>query len=68
MVGKVLGDVSITRDEIEGLMAGLLYTDSPPSGRTKLTEWLAAYASSVGRHYHSELARRKNKEQAYEEL
>jgi len=61
-------DVTITRDEIEGLMAGLLYTGSPPAGKTKLTEWLKEHASSVGRHYRSELARRKNKVKSYERL
>ncbi len=61
-------DVTITRDEIEGLMADLLYTGSPPAGKTKLTEWLKEHASSVGRHYRSELARRKNKVKSYDRL
>ncbi len=29
IIGRVVGDVTITHDEIEGLMAGLLYTGSP---------------------------------------
>ena len=39
LLGKILGDIIITREEIEGLMANLLYTDSPPVGETKLTDW-----------------------------
>lgn len=61
-------DVTITRDEIEGLMAGLLFTGSPPAGKTRLTEWLQQHASSVGRHYRSELARRRNRVKSYDRL
>ena len=39
IIGKLMGDVMITRDEIKGLMADLLYVDSTPPGITKLTEW-----------------------------
>jgi NADH dehydrogenase len=49
----------ITRQEIEGLMANLLYVNSPPAGETRLTDWAAAHADTLGRHYASELARRK---------
>ncbi len=62
MLGKLVGifhdDVMITYDEIRGLMAGLLYTDSPPSGKTKLTEWLKENSAHVGLHYSNELKRR----------
>jgi NADH dehydrogenase len=52
-----LGDVILTRDEITGLMANLLISDKPPTGQTRLSEWLAAHASEVGAHYASELRR-----------
>ena len=68
LAGKILGDVVITRDEIEGLMAGLLYTGSLPTGETRLTDWLREHSDSVGMHYSSELARRKNRTAAYENL
>ena len=72
LLGKLVSflhhDVTITRDEINGLMADLLYTDSPPAGRTKLTDWLKEHASSVGRHYRSELARRENRAKPYDIL
>lgn len=57
-LGSLLGDVVITRDEIQGLMAGLLCVDAPPVGRTRLTEWAATHRESLGRQYASELARR----------
>jgi NADH dehydrogenase len=59
LVGRFVGDVVITRDEIEGLKAGLLFTQSPPAGETKLTDWAEENAAQLGRHYQSELARRK---------
>lgn len=72
LVGKLVSflhhDVTITYDEIKGLMADLLSTDSPPAGKTRLTEWLKIHASSVGSHYRSELARRENRVKPYDVL
>ncbi len=34
ILGRMVGDVIITRPEIEGLMADLLYVPSPPAGQT----------------------------------
>ncbi|MBP9502114.1 MAG: NAD(P)H-binding protein [Candidatus Promineofilum sp.] len=65
LVGRVMGDVTITRDEIEGLMANLLYVETPPTGVTRLTEWAAAHADTLGRHYANELARRVDRVEAY---
>jgi len=65
MMGKLVNDVMITRDEIEGLMGNLLYVDSPPAGKTKLTDWIRKHADSLGRHYTSEMARRRDRETAY---
>jgi len=58
LLGRALGDVTITRDEIDGLMAGLLYVDVPPAGTTRLTDWAKAHANTLGIRYASELARR----------
>jgi uncharacterized protein YbjT (DUF2867 family) len=58
LVGKLVGDVTITREEIAGLMADLLYVDAPPAGKTKLADWARDHAHSLGRRYASELARR----------
>lgn len=59
VVGKVVGDVVVTREEIEGLMAGLLCVDAPPGGTTRLTAWAKGHADTLGVRYASELARRR---------
>jgi len=65
VIGKLVGDVMITREEIEGLMADLLHVDSPPAGQTKLTDWAKEQAAWLGRRYTSELARREDRRAAY---
>lgn len=65
LIGKWVGDVLLTRDEIAGLMEDLLCTPSPPAGHMRLTEWAAAHAASLGRRYASELARRRDRTAAY---
>jgi NADH dehydrogenase len=57
-IGKIVGDVIVTREEIEGLMRGLLYVDSPPAGTTRLTAWVDQNKTSLGMRYASELGRR----------
>jgi NADH dehydrogenase len=57
-VGAWMGDVTLTRDEITGLMAGLLFTPSPPTGSTRLSEWARSHSFELGAQYASELARR----------
>lgn len=68
VIGKLVGDVLITWPEVKGLMADLLCTDSPPAGTTRLTEWVRENRDRLGVHYASELARRKNRRQAYDKL
>ncbi len=58
LLGRLLDDVTITRDEIDGLMANLLYVDAPPAGSTRLTDWARQHADTLGKRYASELARR----------
>ena len=65
VLGKLLGDVLITRDEIEGLMRGLLATESEPAGHTKLSDWAREHADTLGRRYATELGRRRNRRVAY---
>ena len=65
VVGRLMGDVMITWPEVKGLMADLLYTDSPAAGTTRLTEWVRQHKDSLGVKYASELARRKNRTKAY---
>ena len=57
MVGLVKGDLALTRDEVIGLMAGLLTSEATPTGTTRLSEWLDGNADGLGRKYESELRR-----------
>jgi nucleoside-diphosphate-sugar epimerase len=68
LVGGIVGDVVITREEIAGLMQDLLVTTSPPAGGTRLTDWMARNADALGRSYSSELTRRSNRVESYERL
>lgn len=67
-IGRLVGDVAITQDEIEGLMADLLYTESAPVGDRKLSDWIREHAATAGMRYRNELARRSNRRHAYEDL
>ncbi len=58
VIGALMGDVTITREEIGGLMADLLAVNAPPAGSTRLTAWARAQRETLGRRYASELARR----------
>lgn len=66
LLGKWVGDVMITREEIVGLMVDLLYVNSPPTGTTRLTDWIRTHADSLGRQYTSELARRVDRTMEYQ--
>ena len=66
IIGKIVNDVMITKEEIKGLMANLLYVKSPPTGSTKLTEWARKHSETLGLKYTSELARRIDRESEYQ--
>jgi len=57
LVGRVVGDVVLTPEEIQGLMANLLVSPAPPTGSTRLSDWLRQNADRVGARYTSELKR-----------
>jgi hypothetical protein len=65
LVGLLVGDVVITREEIRGLMEDRLFVDAPPLGSTKLTEWIDQHKDTLGLHYTSEMARRVDRLSAY---
>lgn len=65
VVGWLVGDVVITREEIRGLMEGRLHVDAPPLGKTKLTDWINRHRETLGRRYTSEMARRKDRVSGY---
>ena len=66
ILGKCVGDVMITREEIKGLMADLLQVNSRPTGITRLSDWIREHADSLGREYTSELARRIDRTAEYQ--
>jgi uncharacterized protein YbjT (DUF2867 family) len=57
VLGVAVRDVLLTRDEVSGLTAGLLFVDGPATGETRFGQWLEQNAETVGRRYASELAR-----------
>src|SRR5512146_1232079 len=57
-IGYALGDVTLTRDEIDGLLASLLVSNGPPTCPTALSSWLETNADLVGKTYTSELVKR----------
>jgi uncharacterized protein YbjT (DUF2867 family) len=65
MIGKIVNDIMVTKEEIKGLMANLLYVESPPAGTTKLTQWARKHADTLGLKYTSELARRVDRRSEY---
>jgi uncharacterized protein YbjT (DUF2867 family) len=60
-ISLFVGDVVLTPEEVDGLMAGLLVSHEPPRGKIRLADWLeenkdrvgARYASEIKRHYQS---------------
>ncbi len=59
-------DVIITREEIAGLMRGLLFSDGDRVGTTRLSEWALRHREELGRRYASEVGRRIKRDVAYE--
>ncbi|MGE5123432.1 MAG: NAD(P)H-binding protein, partial [Acidobacteriaceae bacterium] len=57
LLGTLVGDVLLTRDELDGLMQELLVSEQSTTGQTRLEEWLENNAAQVGRRYASELNR-----------
>jgi NADH dehydrogenase len=64
-IGWLVRDTFITREEIKGLMDGLLFVNAPPAGNTRLSDWMRIHAKTLGRKYASELARRNNRQTPY---
>ena len=57
LLGLVVRDVVLTRDEIRELTSSLLTSHEPPRGEIRLSEWLPANGATLGRRWSSELAR-----------
>jgi NADH dehydrogenase len=59
LLGLLMNDVVITREEIRGLMQERLYVAAPPLGTTKLSTWVREHRATLGTRYANEMARRK---------
>lgn len=46
--GRALGDVVVTRDELDALMSERLVSGEPPAGTTRFADWLAQDAGQLG--------------------
>jgi uncharacterized protein YbjT (DUF2867 family) len=57
LVGLTLGDVLLTRAELQGLMDEMLTSKQAPNAPTRFTEWIEENWGEVGRVYSSELGR-----------
>jgi NADH dehydrogenase len=57
LLGLLVGDVVLTRDEIAGLTSNLLVSSGAPTGSIRFTEWLDRSAGALGRRWASELRR-----------
>jgi uncharacterized protein YbjT (DUF2867 family) len=57
LLGRLVGDVILTPDELRGLERGLLVSDGPPRGMVRLSDWLHAHRNELGRRYANELRR-----------
>ena len=53
----MLRDMVLTRDEVGGLMAGLLTSNGIPTGTTICSDWLGENVNFLGLGYVSELRR-----------
>ncbi|MDO8485471.1 MAG: hypothetical protein Q7S35_11090 [Candidatus Limnocylindrales bacterium] len=57
VIGRIVHDAVLTRDEITELMTGLLASAEPATCPTPFSKWLETQANTIGRRYSSELAR-----------
>lgn len=57
VVGLLVRDVLLTRDELRGLMREKLTSDDAPIGEVVFSEWLTEAKGGLGRSYYSELGR-----------
>lgn len=57
VIGRLLKDVLLTRQELDGLMRELLVSHERPRGKRRLDNFLLTYADTLGVNYSSELNR-----------
>ena len=57
LLGALVGDNMLTREEVLGLMDNLLVSGQTPTGSTLLSKWVRENADTLGAKYANELAR-----------
>jgi uncharacterized protein YbjT (DUF2867 family) len=57
LIGLGLGDVILTRDELQGLMDELLTSKQAPNGTMYFSDWLESHGDQLGSVYSSEIRR-----------
>jgi NADH dehydrogenase len=57
VLGILLRDVLVTRDELVGLQRSLLVSHEPPACETRFSDWMQEHGDELGRRYRSELTR-----------
>ncbi len=57
ILGRLVGDVVITPDEVRGLSAGLLVSADPPTCPTSFAGWVREHRATLGQKWASELSR-----------
>jgi NADH dehydrogenase len=56
-MGRFLGDVILTEEEIKGLMDNLLVSKEAPLGKTRLSDWIRENKQTLGTSYACEVKR-----------
>jgi NADH dehydrogenase len=57
ILGLLVNDVVLTKEEIDGLMSGLLVSNAPPTGKTLFSNWIKQNTNTIGTRYSSEMDR-----------
>lgn len=63
-VGFLLGDITLTREELQGLVEERLYVGEPALGKTSFSDWAKENRASLGLFYRNELRRHHLKPKA----
>jgi len=59
ILGRFLGDVVLTREELLGLRDGMLVSRRPPTAGASVRAWLLAHGDRLGRRYTNDRADRR---------
>lgn len=65
LINPWVGDVIITREEIQGLCRGLLDSPAASPGSIRLSEWASEHRATLGVRYASEVGRRVQRSVEY---